>query len=51
VTGAVNRETIARDGFFVFEGLPPGEYRVGPCNSVKADVRDGATAFATIDCS
>jgi hypothetical protein len=50
-TGPVNRETISRDGFFAFEGLPPGEYQVGPCNQVRASVRDGATGFATVDCS
>ena len=52
LTGTVNRETISnRDGFFAFEDLPPGEYLVGPCNSAGATVRDGATAFATVDCS
>jgi hypothetical protein len=52
VTGLVNRETISnRDGFFTFEGLPPGEYLVGPCNTVRASVRDRVTAFATVDCS
>ena len=52
VTGPVNRETISnRDGFFTFEGLPPGEYLVGPCNLVRASVREGVSAFATVDCS
>lgn len=53
VTGPVNRETLTnRDGFFAFEDLPPGEYLVGWCNDpVRASVRDGAIAFATVDCS
>lgn len=53
LTGPVNRETISnRDGFFAFEDLPPGEYLIGWCKDpVKASVRDGAIAFATVDCS
>ena len=53
LTGAVNRETISnRDGFFAFEDLPPGEYLIGWCKDpVRLSVRDGATAFATVDCS
>ena len=54
LTGPVNRETISnRDGFFAFEDLPPGDYLIASCksSSVTASVRDGATAFATLDCS
>lgn len=54
LTGPVNRETISnRDGFFAFEDLPPGEYLVAWCknNPVRASVRDGAIAFAAVDCS
>ena len=53
LTGPVNRETISnRDGFFAFEDLPPGDYLIGSCKDpVTASVRDGATAFATLDCS
>ena len=53
LTGPVNRETISnRDGFFAFEDVPLGEYLLGWCKDpVKASVRDGATAFAMIDCS
>ena len=53
LTGPVNRETISnRDGFFAFEDLPPGEYLIGWCKDpVTASVRDGATAFAMVDCS
>jgi hypothetical protein len=53
LTGPANRETISnRDGFFAFEDLPPGEYLIGWCKDpVKASVRDGAIAFATVDCS
>jgi hypothetical protein len=53
LTGPVNRQTISnRDGFFAFEDLPPGEYLVGWCNDpVKASVRNGAPAFAMMDCS
>jgi hypothetical protein len=53
LTGPVNRETLSnRDGFFSFENLPPGEYLLGWCKDpVKETVRDGATAFATVDCS
>jgi hypothetical protein len=53
LTGPVNRETMSnRDGFFAFEDLPPGEYLIGWCKDpVRASVRDGATAFAMLDCS
>jgi hypothetical protein len=53
VTGPVNRETVSnRDGFFAFEDLPPGAYLIGWCNDpVSANVRDGSTAFVTVDCS
>jgi hypothetical protein len=53
LTGPVNRETISNpDGFFAFEDLPRGEYLLGWCKDpVKASVRDGATAFAMVDCS
>jgi hypothetical protein len=53
LTGPVNRETIGnRDGFFAFEDLPPGEYLLGWCKDpVRATVRNGATAFAMVDCS
>ena len=53
LTGPVNRETMSnQDGFFAFEDLPPGEYLLGWCKDlVKASVRDGATAFAVLDCS
>ena len=53
LTGLVNRETISnRDGFFAFEDLPPGEYLIGWCKDpVRASVRNGATALATVDCS
>ena len=54
LTGPVNRETMSnQDGFFAFEDLPPGEYLIGWCRTdqVRASVRDGATAFATVDCS
>jgi hypothetical protein len=52
LTGPVNRETISnREGFFAFEDLPPGEYLIGPCNPVRASVRDGAIAFVAHDCS
>ena len=56
LTGPVNRETISNgDGFFAFEDLPPGEYLIGwfRCGKdpVRASVRDGATAFARVDCS
>ena len=53
LAGPVNRETISNgDGFFAFEDLPRGEYLIGWCNDpVRAIVRDGATAFATVDCS
>ena len=52
LTGPVNRETMSnQDGFFAFEDLPPGEYLIGWCKEVRASVRDGATAFATVDCS
>jgi hypothetical protein len=52
LTGPVNQETISnQDGFFAFEGLPPGEYLVGPCNPKSVSVREGATAYATVDCS
>ena len=52
VTGPVNREVISNaDGFFAFEDLPPGDYVVGRCNPVQVTVREGATAFATSDCS
>jgi hypothetical protein len=53
LTGPVNRETISnREGFFAFEDLPPGEYLIGWCKDpVRASVRDGATAFAMLDCS
>jgi hypothetical protein len=53
LTGPLNRETISNpDGFFAFEDLPPGEYLLGWCKApVKASVRDGATAFAMVDCS
>ena len=53
LTGPVNRETITnRDGFFAFEDLPPGEYLLGLCKApVSVTVRDGATAFGTVDCS
>jgi hypothetical protein len=53
VTGPVNRATVSnRDGFFAFEDLPPGKYLIGWCNDpVSANVRDGSTAFARVDCS
>ena len=54
LTGPVNRETMSnQDGFFAFEDLPPGEYLIGWCRTdqVRASVRDGATAFARVDCS
>ena len=53
LTGPVNRETISNgDGFFAFEDLPRGEYLIEWCKSpVRVSVRDGATAFATVDCS
>ena len=53
LTGPVNRQTISNpEGFFAFEDLPPGEYFLGWCKDpVKASVRDGATAFAVVDCS
>lgn len=53
LTGPVSRETISNpDGFFAFEALPPGEYLLGWCKDpVKASVRDGAPAFAMVDCS
>ncbi|HXG90530.1 MAG TPA: hypothetical protein VNJ02_19570 [Vicinamibacterales bacterium] len=53
LTGPVNRKTISNgDGFFAFEDLPPGEYLVGWCKDpVRASVRDGSIAFATVDCS
>jgi hypothetical protein len=55
LTGPVNRETMSnRDGFFAFEDLPPGEYLIEWCknpNPVRASIRDGATAFVTVDCS
>jgi hypothetical protein len=53
LTGPVNRETISNgDGFFAFEDLPPGEYLLGLCKApVSVRVRDGATAFGTVDCS
>jgi hypothetical protein len=53
LTGPVNREIISNgDGFFAFEDLPPGEYLIGWCKApVRVSVRDGATAFATVDCS
>jgi hypothetical protein len=52
LTGPVKRETISnRDGFFAFEGLPPGEYVLRWCRDIRASVRDGAAAFAVLDCS
>jgi len=52
LAGPVNRETISNgDGFFAFEDLPPGEYVLRWCSDIRASVRDGATAFATIDYS
>ena len=62
LTGPVNRETISnQDGFFAFEDLPPGEYLMGwhwsdpgavaTCYPVRVSVRDGAPAFAIVDCS
>jgi hypothetical protein len=53
LTGPVTRETISnRDGFFAFEDLPDGEYLIGWCNDpVKASLRNGVTAYATVDCS
>jgi hypothetical protein len=53
LTGPLNRETISNwDGFFVFEDLPPGEYLVGLCaDPRRVSVRDGAPAFARVDCS
>jgi hypothetical protein len=52
LTGPVNRETITnQDGFFAFENLPPGEYSIRWCRAVSARVRDGATAFVSLDCS
>jgi hypothetical protein len=61
VNGPVNRETISnQDGFFAFEGLPPGEYLVAMANEtargfcgtpVRVSVRDQATAFASVSCS
>jgi hypothetical protein len=52
VTGPIDRDTISdQNGFFAFEGLPPGEYVVGRCNPVRVSVRDGTTAFALDDCS
>jgi hypothetical protein len=52
LTGPVNRETVSNgDGFFAFEDLPPGEYLIGRCNPKRVSVRDGATAFAQVDCS
>ena len=56
LTGRVSREAISNgDGFFAFEeDLPPGEYQVlGWCktNPVTVSVRDGAPAFAMVDCS
>ena len=62
VNGPVNRETISnQDGFFAFGDLPPGEYLMGwhwsdpgavaTCYPVRVSVRDGAPAFATVDCS
>jgi hypothetical protein len=55
LAGPVNRETISNgDGFFAFEDLPRGEYLIEWCknpNPVRVSVRDGATAFATVDCS
>jgi hypothetical protein len=53
LTGPVNRETNSNGvGFFAFEDLPPGEYLLGWCKDpVRASVRDGATAFALVDCS
>ncbi len=52
LTGPVDRETISNgDGFFAFEDLPPGEYLIGRCNPKRVSVRDGATAFAQVDCS
>jgi len=51
LTGPVNREAISKDGFFVFDGLPPGEYVVGPCNVARTSVREGVTGFAVVDCS
>jgi hypothetical protein len=55
LTGPVNRETISNgDGFFAFEDLPRGEYVIEWCTNprpVSVSVRDGATAFTTVDCS
>jgi len=53
LTGPVDRQTIANeDGFFAFEDLPAGEYLVWSCsNRMTVSVRDGATAYATVDCS
>jgi hypothetical protein len=52
LTGPVKGETISnRDGFFAFEDLPPGEYVLRWCSDIRASVRDGATAFAVLDCS
>ena len=53
LTGPLDRETISnRDGFYAFEDLPPGEYALDWCKGpVRASVRDGATAFAIVDCS
>ena len=53
LSGPVNRETISnKDGFFAFEGVPPGEYLIEWCNNpVRASVRNGSTAYAVADCS
>jgi hypothetical protein len=52
LTGPVKGETISnRDGFFAFEDLPPGEYVLRWCSDIRASLRDGATAFAVLDCS
>jgi hypothetical protein len=54
LTGPVNAVTTSnQDGFFAFQDLPPGEYSVHWCksNPVTASVRDGAVAFAQVDCS
>jgi len=52
LTGPVNRETISNgDGFFAFEGLPPGVYMIDLCQPETVTVQEGATAFVTLDCS
>ena len=53
LTGPVNREIMSnRDGFFVFEDLPDGDYRIDFCaDPARVTVRKGVTAYTTVDCS